>query len=87
MVSHFNLNKSVIIVHSSESAYEGIYLGIDTELEQVIKDALEKHGVIVLDSINAKATYDEKVIETDNILATLQNPQDTALRCVILLLR
>ncbi len=86
MVSLFNLKKSAIIVHAAP-AYEGIYLGIDSELEQVLKDALEKHDVIVEDSISQKTTCQGQLDELDNVLASLKNPQDTALRCVILMLR
>lgn len=86
MISLFNLKKSAIIVHA-QPAYEGIYLGIDAELEQILKDALEKHDVIVNDKIKTKNTLDEKVMEMDKVLKSLENPEDTALRCIILMLR
>ena len=86
MVSLFNLKKAAVIVHAAP-AYEGIYLGIDTELEHILKEALEKHDVVVEDSISRKQTCQGQLDELDNVLANLKNPQDTALRCVILMLR
>ena len=85
MISLFNLKRSAIIVHAAP-AYEGIYLGIDSELERVLKEALEKHDVVE-DSISQKTTCQGQLDELDNVFASLKNPQDTALRCVILMLR
>ena len=86
MISLFNLKKSAIIIHAAP-AYPGVYLGIDSELERVLKEALEKHDVVVEDTISQKTTCQGQLDELDNVLATLQYPQDTALRCVILMLR
>ena len=88
MLSLSNLKKSVIIVRSDKSAHSDIYLGIDAELEQVLRSALEKHDVVVKDSTNRKSSYKEKVTEMDNVLSSLQGcPDNTALRCIILMLR
>jgi len=80
------ITKSAIILHYIP-AYNDVYLGVDHELEKVLKEALEKNNVVVNDSLNNETSLNESLIVADNLLREVENPNINALRCIILMLR
>ena len=81
-----SLTKSAIIIHS-KPAYRDVFLGIDNELEEVLRQALQKNNVTVNDSINNGMASPENIIQAESLLSKIENSDNTALRCIILMLR